>query len=421
MTTAPVPTGSGTDSRILSVIGIGHGMSHLYYLVLAPLFPHLRDAFGVSYAELGIALALMPLTSAVLQVPIGFMVDRLGARAMLIGGLAIVSISTALMGFCTSYQQLLLLCIVSGAGNAVFHPTDYAILNSSISPERMGRAFSIHTFSGQIGTAAAPVVMIALNLLLGWRMALVAIGLVGFVALALVLSQLAVLRDETNDKPRKVKSQVAETPPKGSTLRAAVTLVLSPPMLMFFVFFTVLSMMQTGMQAFTATALVALHDIPLATANLALSAFLFASAAGVLVGGEISDRWERHDLLAGVVFLVSGAIALLIAWFNLHTALLIAVMIVMGLGLGATRPARDMMLRAATPKGSTGSVFGFVTSGIALGSALAPIPLGWLIDIGRPQYVFYALAGFMALALVSMMGQRFLAPSPSAGTSDRPR
>lgn len=404
MATAPAPTGSSSDYRILGVIGIGHGMSHLYYLALAPLFPHLREAFGVTYAELGMALALMPLASAVLQVPIGFMVDRIGARGMLLGGLAVVSASTALMGLCTSFPQLLVLCVVSGAGNAVFHPTDYAILNSSIRPERMGRAFSLHTFTGQIGSAAAPVVMIILTQALGWRMALVAVGIAGFLALALVVTQLGVLHDDVIAQPKKSDAKTSG----GSTLAAALTLMLSPRMLMFFLFFIVLSMMQTGMQAFAATALVAQHGTALATANFALSAYLFASAVGVLIGGEISDRTDRHDLVAGAVFAVSSAIALAFAWLDMHAALLIAMMVLMGLGQGATRPARDMMLRAATPKGSTGSVFGFVTAGIAVGSALAPIPLGWLIDIGRPAWVFYALAGFMAVALVSMLGQHLL-------------
>lgn len=408
MSTLPAPA-SRSDYRILGVIGIGHGMSHLYYLALAPLFPHLRDAFGVTYAELGMALALMPLASAFLQVPIGLMVDRIGARVMLMGGLLVVSISTALMGFCTSFTQLLVLCAISGAGNAVFHPTDYAILNSSISQERMGRAFSIHTFTGQLGSAAAPVVMIILNQMLGWRMALVVIGLVGLAALALVVTQWGAMREDIAEAAKKSDSKASTgNAATGTTLQAALALVLSPHMLMFFVFFTVLSMMQTGMQAFAATALVALHETPLATANIALSAYLFASAAGVLIGGEISDRTSRHDLVAGIVFAISAAIALLLAWFNMHAALLIAMMSVMGLGQGATRPARDMMLRAATPKGATGSVFGFVTSGIAVGSALAPIPLGWLIDIGRPAWVLYALAGFMVLALASMAAQRRL-------------
>jgi FSR family fosmidomycin resistance protein-like MFS transporter len=395
----------GGDYRILGVIGIGHGMSHVYYLVLPPLFLYLRDAFNVTYAELGTALAVMSLASAVLQVPIGFMVDRLGARLMLLTGFAVVSLATTLMGFCTSFWQLLVLCFIAGAGNAVFHPTDYAILNSSISQDRMGRAFSMHTFTGQIGTAAAPVIMIALAQAFGWREALIIIGLAGFVAMALVVSQWSVMREDVLEtKPKPEKKAEIESPAAPNPL----AVVLAPPMLMFFVFFTVLSMMQTGMQAFAATALVAQHGTPLTIANLALSAYLFSSAAGVLLGGEISDRWQRHDLVAGIVLVVTAIFMVMMAWFSFGAAMLIVLMIVIGIGQGATRPARDMMLRAATPKGQTGGVFGFVTSGIAVGSALAPIPLGWLLDIGKPAWVFYLLALFMVLALVSMMAQRAL-------------
>ncbi len=398
------------DYRILGVIGIGHCMSHLYYLALPPLFIHLREAFNVSYAELGVALAVMSLASAVLQVPIGFMVDRMGARVVLLSGFLIVSISTALMGLCTSFWQLLVLSFVSGAGNAVFHPTDYAILNSSISQNRMGRAFSIHTFTGHIGSAAAPVVMIALAQAFGWRTALVVAGLAGLVAMSLVILQWSALREDVTLPAPKATAK-DKTSEQAAPVTSSLALVFSPAMMMFFVFFTVLSMMQTGMQSFVATALVALHDTPLTIANLAISAYLFASAAGVLIGGEISDRWQRHDLLATGVFVASCVFALMLAWFNLGAALLVALMILIGLGQGATRPARDMMLRAATPKGATGGVFGFVTSGIAVGSALAPIPLGWMLDIGKPAWVFYLLAVFMTLAVITMLGQRALARS----------
>lgn len=397
--------GRSDDFRILGVIGVGHGMSHIYYLALPPLFVHLRDTFNVTYAELGMALAVMSLASAVLQVPIGFMVDRLGARVMLLSGFAVVSTAITLMGFCTSFWQLLALCFVAGAGNAVFHPTDYAILNSSISQDRMGRAFSLHTFSGQVGSAAAPVIMIALAQLSGWREALITIGLVGFVAMAIVMSQWNVLRDDVFEKKPPPEKKSDQALPSASS---PLAVVFAPPMLMFFVFFTVLSMMQTGMQAFIATALVAQHGTPLTIANLALSAYLFSSAAGVLLGGEISDRWRRHDLVATLVFVVSGLCVLLMAWFSFGAAILVLLMIVIGIGQGATRPARDMMLRAATPKRQTGGVFGFVTSGIAVGSALAPIPLGWFLDIGKPAWIFYLLALFMVLALVSMMAQRAL-------------
>ncbi len=403
------PSGQASDYRILGVIGIGHGMSHLYYLVLPPIFVQLREAFGVSYAELGTALAVMSLASAIVQVPIGFLVDRLGARVVLVTGLVFVSMATALMGFATTFTQLLGLCVMSGIANAVFHPTDYAILNSSVSADRMGRAFSLHTFTGQLGSAAAPIVMIALAQAFGWRQALIIVGLAGFVAVVALLTQWNVMREDIAKKPKadgasRDGKSIGSRPAPAS----AMATVFSPGMLMFFVFFTVLSMMQTGMQSFAATALVALHDTPLATANLALSAFLFASAAGVLLGGEMADRTDRHDLIASIVFVASAVFCLALAVLSLPGAMLVTLMTLIGLGQGATRPARDMMLRAATPKGSAGSVFGFVTSGIAVGSALAPIPLGWLLDIGRPALVFYALAAFMVLALVAMYAQRAL-------------
>ncbi len=400
------PAGHSTDKRILGVIGIGHGMSHVYYLVLPPIFLQLREAFNVSYTELGMVLAIMPLASAIVQVPVGFMVDRMGARTVLAVGFMVVSIATALMGLCTSFWQIVLLSFISGAGNAVFHPTDYAILNSSINPERMGRAFSLHTFTGQLGSAAAPAVMIALTYAFGWRMALIVIGLAGIAALALVVSQWSVLRDDVTEV-KKGKGGAAVAAP---SLSSSVKLLLSPGMLMFFLFFMTLSMMQSGIQAFAATALVALHDTPVTMANVAVSVFLFASAAGVLLGGELADRTSRHEIGAAVVFAVSAVFCVALAVMNLQGAALMGLMTLLGLGQGSTRPARDMMLRAATPKGSTGSVFGFVTSGIAVGSALAPIPLGWMIDIGRPEMVFHLLAGLMVLALVSMYAQRALMP-----------
>jgi FSR family fosmidomycin resistance protein-like MFS transporter len=183
---------------------------------------------------------------------------------------------------------------------------------------------------------------------------------------------------------------------------------------MFFVFFTVLSMTQTGLQAFAVAALVTLHDMPVATASLGLSVYLFTSAAGVLLGGELADRTTRHDLFAGAVFGLTAVVTVIFAVVSLPAALLALLMGVIGLGQGATRPARDMMLRAATPKGSTGKVFGFVTSGIAVGSALAPIPLGHLLDIGQPAWVFYLISIFMVVAIVSMLLQQTSASGSAA-------
>src|SRR5918993_3796996 len=150
------------DAKVLGLISTGHFMSHFYSLTLPPLFPFLKDAFDVSYTELGVMMALMGAATAVSQVPVGFLVDRLGARVVLTLGLIAISIGFGLVGFAPSFSVVLVLVTLASIGNSVFHPADYAILNSSITPSRMGRAFSVHTFSGHLGSAAAPATMILL-------------------------------------------------------------------------------------------------------------------------------------------------------------------------------------------------------------------------------------------------------------------
>jgi len=169
-------------------------------------------------------------------------------------------------------------------------------------------------------------------------------------------------------------------------------------------------MTSTGMQAFSVSALVTLHDMPVTTASAALTAYLFCSAAGILVGGEIADRTKRHDIIAGAVFVVTAVFSLLLVWFDLPFVPLVLLMVIMGLGQGIIRPARDMMLRAAAPKGSAGKVFGFVSMGISVGSAVAPIPFGWLLDTGRSEWVFYLIAIFMTVALVTVVVPKEIHP-----------
>ncbi len=384
------------DAKVLGLISTGHFMSHFYSLTLPPLFPFLKDAFGVSYTELGVMMAVMAGATAVSQVPIGFLVDRLGARLVLTAGLIIIALGFGLVGLAPSFAIVLVLVTLASMGNSVFHPADYAILNSSITPARMGRAFSVHTFAGHLGSAAAPATMILLSTAFGWRVALVAVGIFGLLVMAALATQWNSLHDDA--VPKKKKSEAASSDAQAS----GVKLLFSKPILLFFLFFGTLSFTSTGMQAFSVSALVTLHDMPVATASAALTAFLLCSAGGILLGGEISDRTTRHELIAMAAFILTAVLALIIAWVNLALLPLIAAMAIMGLGQGVVRPVRDMLLRAAAPSGSVGKVFGFVSAGIAAGSAVAPIPFGWLLDTGRPQWVFYLIAIFMLVALFTV-------------------
>ena len=407
MTATAAALSRGQDAKVLGLISTGHFMSHFYFLTLPPLFPFLRDAFGVSYTELGMMMTVLYGTAAVAQVPVGFLVDRLGARTVLTVGLIMLAVGFGLVGLAPSFPVVLALAVIAGAGNCVFHPADYAILSASISPQRMGRAFSIHTFAGHLGSAAAPATMIFLAALLGWRATLVAAGLFGLVVVLALSTQWNSLHDDALPKKKGREPSSATPGPAG------IALLFSRPMILFFLFFATLSMTSTGMQAFSVSAFVALHDMPLAAASMALTVYLFCSAGGILVGGQIADRTARHELVAAIVFVLTIIISLVFAWVDLPLFALVASMVVLGVGQGIIRPARDMMLSAVAPKGSVGKAFGFVSAGIAAGSAIAPIPFGLILDAGRPEWVFYLMAVFMAVALVTVIVPKQGARTPA--------
>jgi FSR family fosmidomycin resistance protein-like MFS transporter len=385
------------DVRVISLIGVGHFLSHYYILVLPPLFPLLRGELGVSYTALGFALAVLNMVTALTQAPIGFLVDRFGARYILVAGLAIFALATGLIGVFPSYFALVLLMALAGLGNSVFHPADYSILSASVNPERMGRAFSIHTFGGYFGFAAAPVAIVFLTEMFGWRPALIISGVVGLVVALILLAN----RDVLNGDAAPARPRTADLGPRTG---GDVRLLLSGPILMALAFFVMLALAHGGITSFGVSALVALYDISLVEANVPLSAYLFASALGVLAGGIAADRTHRHDLVVGAcVILIALSIAPVSAFTPSLSVVLVAFTIA-GFFSGAIAPSRDMMVRAITPKGASGKVFGFVTTGFNIGGVITPLVFGAILDLEQPSLVFWLVALISLATILTVLG-----------------
>jgi predicted MFS family arabinose efflux permease len=385
----------GHDSRVNLLLGSGHFLSHFYQLRLPPLFIAWQLAFDVSFAELGVAMAVMSGTAALLQTPMGFVVDRYGARPFLIGGTLVMTLSIAAMGFATAYWQIVGLALLSGVGSSVFHPADYAILSGSIDPSRLGRSFAFHTFTGNVGFAAAPPATAALALLLGWRGALISVGLLGIPVVAAVIWQSRILIDQGH-RPRN----------RSETAVSGAGLLLSRPVLMFFAFFMVSSMAGAGISSWLITILHQVHGLPVAAAASALTGYMIGQTSGVLIGGWFADRTDRH--LPFVVVLTFGAatLLLLIGVVSLPEAATIGLVFAGGLLTGASRTPRDVMVKDAAPPGQIGKVFGFVSSGMSLGAAIMPVPYGMIIDAGRPDLVLVVVASLLLLSLLCAGGAR---------------
>ncbi|GAC1340845.1 MAG: MFS transporter [Acetobacteraceae bacterium] len=391
-------------ARVNVLIGTGHFLSHFYMLVLPPLFLTWQRDFGVSFAELGMSVALMSGVTAVLQTPVGFLVDRHGARPFLVGGTLIMSLSICSMGFVTEFWQILVLAALSGVGNSVIHPADYSILSASVPKERMGRSFALHTFSGNLGFAAGPPVIALLMSLMGWRSALMLLGGFGVPVVATILLQSRILGDH-----------VRSAPDFGPALSGRA-LLLTRPMLLFFGFFLLGSMAGAGAQAWLVTVLHDVKGLDIAIASSALTGYMAGNTSGVLVGGWFADRARRLGTITVVLTVTSAALTLAVGLLTLGGIATCITLFLSGVALGASRTPRDVMVKDAAPPGQIGKVFGFVSSGLPLGSAITPVPFGFLIDHGRPDLVLVLVAVILLASLLCMGSARVaaIAPMPAA-------
>ena len=390
--------GRSGEIQAVSLVSAAHFVSHFHMLVLPPLFPFLRQHFGVGFIELGLALTVGSLASVAAQLPMGYLADRWGSRRLLIGALCLGGFAIALIGLVHSYAWLLAAGALIGIANAIYHPADYAILSARIAPARIGRAFSVHTFAGMFGGAIAPATMLVLATTVGMSAALIVAGSVGI----LVAIPLACARGVEAD-PLSARASVTR-----NAERDRQRGVFTPAILGLTVFFVLLSLSTSGINNFSVVALMSAYTVPFSAANLTLTAFLTASAFGVLGGGVVADMTRRHADVAAIGFALTAVIVLLIGMVSLAPAVLIVAMGAAGFLSGMIMPSRDMLVRAAAPAGAVGRAFGIVSIGLSTGGMIGPMLFGWIMDLGAPRWVFGASAAFMVLTVaLALIGDRW--------------
>jgi MFS family permease len=399
---APQHAKTDTSLHTLASISTAHWVSHFHLLVLPMLFPFLKEQLGVGYIELGFALTVFAVISGLTQAPMGYLADHIGARKILLMGLTLGGFALILLGLHLSYPWLIASAVLLGLANSVYHPADYAILSAHMDEARMGRAFSIHTFAGFLGGAVAPAIVAALVATTGGHGALIAAGSVGpLVALLLVFVGIP----DASAADRKVDG-----------VRAPQQSVITPAIIVLTIFFMLLSLSNAGIGNFGVVALMSGYGESFSSANVALTAFLGFSAIGVLAGGFLADRTQRHGQVAAACFAINAAIVFMIATITLPPLLLTAAMASAGFLGGVIAPSRDMLVRNAAPAGAAGRAFGIVSTGFNLGGIISPLLFGWIMDQNLPHGVFGASAVFMVLTvLLALVTDR----SPQA-CSDEP-
>lgn len=358
-------------------------------LLLPPLFPLLRDVYDVGFTELGFAITSFSVAAVATEVPLGFLVDRVGATKILICGIVVHSFAVTAIGLFPVYSALLVIMVFMGVASAVYHPADYSILTARVDPQFMGRAFSIHTATGFLGQAVAPVVMISLMVWVDWHTAMIFCGVGGlFFALLIYLNA-----DYLKVVPRPTPAT------NGRKMKTGWGLLFSLPVLMALLFYASIAVSGQGISGFSVSSLHLIYSAPISDLAIVLSGYLFAAPVGVLIGGWLADRTSRHEINVAICFCTSAAAIITVAAFELDLAAISVLFVIAGLFVGIVAPSRDMLIRSITPPGDVGKVFGFVSSGFHLGGVFAPVVFGYLLDTGEPRLVFWA-TGFLWIATI---------------------
>lgn len=398
-----------SEKETIGLIGAAHFCSHFYQLTLPPLFYFIKADLGVSYTALGLVMTIFFVATALVQVPVGMLVDRIGARKVLIVGLLMQAAAVAMAGLAQGYWGLAAAFLVAGLGNSVFHPADFAILNAAVHERFLGRAFAVHTFGGSVGFALAPVLTVSIAAWADWRMALIAAGAMGIAVGLVVLASGDRLAGEG-------KSGEAETGAAAdASEKPGWRFLGTRPMVMLFVFYIFISASGTGMTNFSAVALIDIYGTPVALANAALTTFLITAMIGSLPGGWVADATTHHDMVVAGMFLTLAAATIAIGSGALATWAIFAAMVIGGIVRGAYNASRDMLVRNAAPDGRVGSTFAFVTLGYTVGQGATPVVYGWLMDRGAGEWVFYVSAAFAVAAIATMFGSAPGGREPDAG------
>ena len=406
----PLPATRAAETKFVGTVCFVHFASHYYITLLAPLFLFVRADYGVSYTELGLAFTAFNVVSTALQTPTGFLVDRVSARALLIAGLIVGATAFTIAALVDSFWVFVAMFALAGLGNTVYHPADYALLSRHVPAARTGRAFSFHTFAGMLGNAAAPPSLLFLQSLVGWRGAFMGAAVLGLVA-ALVMA-VAGEPPETGPATSKARGGKRADAAQADGASAGWRLLLSPAILLNLGFFIMLAMSSGALYNFLVPALGALHGTPVTIGNAALTGLLLLSPIGVLVGGWLAGRTPHHGLVATCGLIVTATVSTLVGLFDFAAAALVILMSIAGFFSGLTMPSRDMIVRAVTPPGAYGRVFGFVSTGFNIGGIVSPLIFGQLLDQGYPRAIFFCVAScaLISIATVAINTSRKTAP-----------
>ena len=387
-----------SDVRVIGLISLAHGSSHFFHLVLPPMFPWLKDAFALSYAELGLLMSVFFVVSCVAQATSGFLVDRIGARPVLFSGISMLVIAALVYSQSNGYAMLLLGAVIAGCGNGIFHPVDYTLINHKVSPPNLPYAYSMHGVTGYLGWAAAPAFMVAIAQLADWRIAFLSAVLLEVCVLAILWINRNYLLDNVKERHENTHASTQAANP-GIAQESPFAFLRLPAVWLCWAFFFFSMASTSSLQSFAPSALFSIYEVPLNVGSYYITLLALGSAGGVLFGGYLAAKLQAPERIVSICLSITVVMCLLLSTGFISIDLIPIIFFALGFGYGVVAPSRDLLVKKATPQGVAGRVYGIVYSGIDLGAAVGPFIFGFFMDAGLPKALFLGIVVFQLMII----------------------
>ena len=387
-----------SDVRVIGLISLAHGSSHFFHLILPPMFPWLKDTFALSYAELGLLMSAFFLISCIAQAASGFLVDRIGARPVLFGGIGLLILAALVYSQSNGYAMLLMGAVIAGCGNGIFHPVDYTLINHKVSPPNLPYAYSMHGVTGYLGWAAAPAFMVGIAQLTDWRIAFQAAAVLEALILLILWINKSQLIDDVQERHAQSHSSAQAINP-GSVPASSFAFLRLPAVWFCWIFFFFSMASTSSLQSFAPSSLFKIYQIPLDTGSYFITLLALGSASGVLFGGYLAAKLQAPERIVSFFLSITIVMCFLLGTGLVSAEIIPPIFFALGFGYGVVAPSRDLLVKLATPKGVAGRVYGIVYSGIDLGAAVGPFIFGFFMDAGLPKALFIGIALFQLLII----------------------
>ena len=387
-----------SDVRVIGLISLAHGSSHFFHLVLPPMFPWLKDAFALSYAELGLLMSIFFVVSCVVQAASGFLVDRIGARPVLFAGVGLLALAALTYSQSNGYFMLIVGAVIAGCGNGIFHPVDYTLINHKISPANLPYAYSMHGVTGYLGWAAAPAFMVAIAQLSDWRIAFLSAAVFEALVLLILWLNKGQLIDNVKERHENTHANTQAFHP-GLAPESTFAFLKLPAVWLCWIFFFFSMASTSSLQSFAPSALFSIYEVPLTIGSYYITLLALGSAGGVLFGGYLAAKLQAPERIVSTCLSITVVMCLMLSTGLISVDLIPIIFFTLGFGYGVVAPSRDLLVKQATPKGVAGRVYGIVYSGIDLGAAIGPFIFGLFMDAGLPKALFLGIVLFQLMII----------------------